>query len=281
MAKSVEQVLEEALELGDEGRWDDMARRLADALGRAPDDPYLLCWLGVAEQELGNEGSAYDHFRRCLDQDPLDPHLLAVAGAGLAAFDDPDAETALRAAALSGPDLPITRLQYGAYLAREGVFDEALEHLEAAAELDAGDPTIRGELGVALALQGDLEAAAEAMEMAVDLAPDDSWTRALLGLIYLEAGREEEAAEALVQAAGERDDDVETNVVAALAAAALGWDEAAHTALARAEIGASPTEARLVQEAEERILDGAEAARRMLRDALAPSILRERLAEPL
>src|SRR5688572_29015630 len=90
----VQQALTEALQLGEEGRWDEMAELLTTALRDATDDPYLLCWLGVAERELGREGMAYDYFRRCWEQDPLDPHLLAMCGAGLAAFDDPEAESA-------------------------------------------------------------------------------------------------------------------------------------------------------------------------------------------
>ncbi|NIP83669.1 MAG: tetratricopeptide repeat protein, partial [Gemmatimonadetes bacterium] len=95
----------------------------------------------------------------------LDPHVLAMAGAGLAAFDDPDAETALRAAALSGPELPMARLHYGAYLAREGMHDEALEHLRAAVELAPEDPAMHAELGAALVMTGDLEEGARALDM--------------------------------------------------------------------------------------------------------------------
>ena len=85
-------MLDEALSLGDQERWEEMADLLASALEIDPDEPYVLCWLGVAERELGNDGSAYEYFRRCVAQEPLDPQLLAVAGSGLAAFDDPEAE---------------------------------------------------------------------------------------------------------------------------------------------------------------------------------------------
>jgi len=275
----IESTVQQAIALGDEGRWLEMAQLLAKALQETPDDPYLLGWMGVAEQELGNEGAAYDYFRRCLAQDPLDPHLLALAGSALAAFDDPDAEGALRAAALTGPDIPMARLQYGAYLAREGLFDEALTHLRAAVELAPDDPVAHGELGAALALMGDLEAAVPEMESTLDLAPDDSWTRLLLGLIYAELGRLEEAAEAIVQAAEEQEDDAEAQVLAALAAAAVGWDDAAHDALARAEFAAAATDAEMIAEAEERIVAGRKAAKAMLLETLGPSSLRDRLAE--
>jgi tetratricopeptide (TPR) repeat protein len=159
-----------------------MAQLLAEALQDEPEDPYLLGWLGVAERELGNDGAAYDYFKRCVAAGAADPQLLALAGAGLAAFDDPEAEPTLRAAALTGPDLAVTRLHYGAYLSREGMFVEALEQLQAAA---ASSRMTRhhGELGIAHALKGDYGAAAEAMEQALALAEDDSWTRLLLGLV--------------------------------------------------------------------------------------------------
>jgi Flp pilus assembly protein TadD len=281
MMSDVEQVLGEALALGDLGRWQEMADLLSVALRDAPDDPYVLCWLGVAERELDNEGVAYDLFKRCLEQDPIDPHLLSLAGAGLAVFDDPGAEPALRAAALTGPDLPITRLQYGAYLAREGFFDEALEHLRAALMLAPDDPTMHGELGTALALKGDLAGAARAMEDALDLAPDDSWTRVLLGLIYAEQGELEPAAESLLQASRDRPEDGEAHVVAALAAAAAGWADAAEDALARAGYAVEGMDAHLIQEAEERLSAGSESARAYLRETIAPSVLHDRLVQPL
>ncbi|MBX6364872.1 MAG: tetratricopeptide repeat protein [Gemmatimonadetes bacterium] len=277
----IEATLQDALALGDEGRFREMAELLAKALADSPEDPYLLCWLGVAEQELENDGVAYDYFKRALAQNPTDAQLLAVVGAGLAAFDDPDAERALRTAALIAPDIAMTRLQYGAYLAREGLFDEALEHLRAAVRLEPEDPVMHGELGSALALKGDLAGAAESMERALELAPDDSWTRVLLGLIYTESGEAELGAETLIQAAGERADDAEAQIVAALAAGALGWEDAARDILARAAYAAEGVDVELLREAEERIEGGEEAAAEMLRAELGPSMLHERLTQPL
>ena len=274
--------LERALSLGEEERWDEMAEILVEALREDPEDPYLLGWLGVAERERGNDGAAYDCFKRCVAQDPLDPQLLALAGSGLAAFDDPEAETALRAAALSGPDMFTTRLQYGAYLARAGLHSEALEQLRAAVALDPDDPVGHSELATALALKGDVDPAIERMEHALTLAPDDGWSRSLLGLLYAEADDMEHAAEHLLMASSERVDDPEVHVVAALAAMAAGWDDAGHEALARAGYAAeAPVEARLVEEAEDRLATGADASRGMLRDTIGPSVLRERLMEPL
>ena len=278
----VEAVLREALELGEKGRWEDMARLLADTLDEAEeDDPYLLCWLGVAEGELGNDGAAYEAFRRCVDLDPSDPHVLALAGSGLAQFDDPDAETALRAAALSAPDLPLARLNYGAFLARAGMHDEALEQLRAARELTPDDPVVRAELGAAHVLRGEPVEGLDELEEALALAPEDSWTRVLYGLVLYEADREEEAAEELVRAAQEREYDVEATILGALAAAGQGWDGAAEDLLARSEFVADGADIKMIEEAESAIRTGPDAAARMLRTTIGPSALRERLQQPL
>ena len=277
----VEAVLAQALELGEEGRWDEMATLLSETLEQEEDDPYLLCWLGVAEGELGNDGAAYEAFRRCVELDPSDPHVLALAGAGLAGFDDPDAETALRAAALSAPDLPLARLNYGAYLSRAGMHDEALEQLRAARELTPDDPIVRAELGAAHVLRGAREDALGELEEALVLAPDDSWTRLLHGLVLVEMDRMEPAAEELVRAARERDYDAEAMVLGALASAAMDWLDPAEELLARAEYAAEGVDASMLQEAETAIRSGPEAAGRMLRRSLGPSALRERLQQPL
>jgi tetratricopeptide (TPR) repeat protein len=278
----VQAVLDRALGLGEQQRWQEMALLLAETLRELDEDePYLLCWLGVAERELGNDGAAYDYFRRCVAAEPLDPHVLAVAGAGLAWFDDADAETVLRAAALTGQNVPLARLQYGSYLAREGLFDEALEHLRAALALAPDDPVMHEELGSALALKGDLTAAIESFETALDMAPDDSWTRLLLGLIHAELRHTDAAAEALTRAAAERPHDGEAQIVAALAAVAAGWDDAAQDALARALHAEESVDRELLDDVEERVAAGGAAARALLFETLGPSILHERLGQPL
>lgn len=276
-----ESLLRDALALGDEGRFEEMAQLLESGLRDAPDDAYLLGWLGVANREMGADGVAYDYFKRCLAEDPDDPQLLALAGAGLAAFDDPEAEAALRAAAVTGPDLPDTRLQYGAYLAREGLFDDALEHLRAAVRLAPDDPVMHAELGIALALRKDYAAAADAMGEALSLASDDSWTRVLLGLIELEQGHVETAAELLIEASAERPEDGEAQVLAALAAAAAGWDDAAQDAFARAGYAAEAVDPELLAEVDDRLALGGEPSRAFLVETVAPASLHDRLTQPL
>lgn len=277
----VAEILNHALQLGEEERWPEMAEALTLALRDVPDDPYVLCWLGVAEREMGRDGVAYEFFQRAWKEDPLDPELLAMIGSGLAAFDDPEAEAALRAAALTGPDVPIARLQYGGYLARNGMFDQAMHHLQAAAELDPDDPAIHGEVGIAYALHNQLTEAGSAMETALELAPDDSWTRVLLGLVQLETGEIEPAAEQLIRAAEERPEDAEAQVLAALAAAAAGWDDTAHQIIARVEFSAEQVDEELLDEARDRIDEGGETALSFLNETVGPVALRDRLTQPL
>lgn len=276
-----EDILARALGLGDEGRWDDMATLLREALEEEPDDPYVLGWLGVAEQELGLDEAARQRFRRCLAQDPMDPQLLALAGSALAAWDDPEAEVALRAAALSGPEVPAARLQYGAYLVRRGMVDEGLDHLMEAARLDPDDPVALAEVGVAHALGGRPDEAVTAMSAALELAPEDEWTRVLLGLLLAERGDLADAAAELIRGSRAAPEDVEAQALAALAAAAAGLEDEAHEALYRGEQAAESADVPLLEEVEDAIGRGAEPARTLLAGELAPMALRDRLAAPL
>ncbi len=277
MSEDRERVLQEALARGEEGEWEEMARLLREALEEDPEDPYILCWLGVAERELGLEGVAYDHFRAALALQPEDPHLLVTAGAALARFDDPDAETALRAAAVMAPKLPLARWMYGGYLAREGYLEEGIQELRAALELDPENATVHLELGVALVLGGRLQEGLEALETATELEPADGWARVLLGLVQAEAGRMEEAAGSLVEGARATEEDVEAQLLAALAAAVEGWEETAWEMLERARQRAVPGDLPLLETVEERLGEGPGEAESLLLGEILPGALRERL----
>lgn len=274
-----EDILARAQRFGEDGEYDEMAEVLLEALADDPDDPYLLCWLGVAERERGMEGIAYERFKQALAQDPQDPILLSIAGTGLADFDDPEAEVALRTAALLGKELPETRWRYGAWLTREGFLDEGIEELVAAARLNPEDGTVAYELGVGYALKGATGAAIDAMDRAVGMEmADEGWVRTILGLLMVEAGRSDEAVIEFDLAARVRPDDPELQVIAALARAAEGEPDSAWEFLERARFRASGLDVQLVDEAEERINEGAEEAAHFLRTTVGPSTLRERLA---
>lgn len=274
-----DQLLERVLTLADEEDWASAAELLRDNLEEYDEDPAVHCWLGVAERELGMGGVAYERFKRTLSLDPTDPYVLATAGNGLAQFDDPDAETALRAAAVMAPDVAVGRFFYGAYLAREGFVEQGLEELQAARELDPEDPQIAYELAVAHAFSGDHDRATDVLADAVRLAPEDGWTRVVFGLELLEADRLEEAAGELMSGARLREDDVYAQLAAALAAAATGLEEDAWEMLERARMNAAEADLVLVTNVEDRIDLGHEEARALLMDDLAPNMLRLRMSE--
>lgn len=274
----VEAVLQEALADAEREDWPGMAERLLQALEAEPEDPYLLCWLGLAEREMGLEGLAYERFLQALASEPTDPVLLATAGNALASFDDPGAEAALRTAALLGPNLAQARWMYGAYLAREGMTDAATEELEAAARLDPEDPLIRVELGVARALAGDTDRAAHEFSAAVELDPGDGWALVLLGLAHVQAGEIEESVPSLDEGARARPDDVEAQLLAALALASTGWEEKGLEMLERARLSDSGDDRELVELVDSNLAVPEEALHFLTR-TLAPTAFRARLME--
>lgn len=278
-SSEVEAILQRAMGMAEDGDWEGMADLLRGALEEHAEDPYVLCWLGMAERELGLEGVAYERFKRALAAEPHDPVLLAAVGNAIAAFDDPEAEAALRTAAMIAPELAQARWMYGAYLIREGHLEKGMEELDAAIRLAPEDPVVHLERGVAWAIAGDMAAASHAFGRSAELAPADGWALILLGLAWLELGEVEESARALEEGARLRPEDLDGQLVAALALAGHGRDDTALEMLERARLRAEGVDEVLVLEVEERIEEGSEAALRFLRSSLGPSSLRERLME--
>ncbi len=195
----------------------------------------------------------------------------------MARFDDPDAETALRTAAITAPELPFARAMYGAYLAREGMVDQALDQLQAAAELAPDDSDVLGELAAAQALAGRHEAAAENYLRAWELRQEDGWPRAMAGLAELEEGRLEEALGDFQVAGSLRPDDVELALLLALTAGACDRPELALQALEGGRLNADAEERPEVEAVDDRLDDGAEACRLFLLEEYAPGVYRRRL----
>ena len=274
---AVRDLLAWAHELGDEGDFQGMAERLEGGLEDHPGDPWLLCWLGVAQRELGMAGVAYERFRECLDARPTDPNLLATAGNGIAAFDDPDALGALRTAALLAPEMPLTRWLYGAHLIREGLLEEGLAELIAARDLDPDDAGVRYELGVGLALSRRRAEAVDELYRSIELDAADGWAHIVLGLLLAEEERAEEAAGVFDEGARLRPDDIEAQLLAALAAAAVGREDLGLEMVERARQWAEGADRALVDEVESRLDEGAEESAAWLSEQIGPAALRDRM----
>ncbi len=273
----LESLLDYARQRGDEGDLPEMARVLEEGLEAHPQDPALLCWLGIARREMGDEGAAYALFKETLAQDPEDPYILATVGGALAHSDDPDAEPALRLAAITAPDLAFARWMYGAYLSREGMLEEGIKELQAAAGLDEEDAAIPLELGVAYALNQDIAKARMSVARAVELQPEDAWSLVILGLLEAEEGDMEEAAADLSAGANANLDDVQAQILAALALGAAGFEERAYEMVERARMRAEGVDQDSLVSIESRIDDGPEASLDYFNATVAPIALRDRL----
>ena len=275
----LDSLMARVISLADDGDWESAVELLREHLADFRDEASVHCALGVAERETGNDGSAYECFKKALELHPEDPYVLATAGNGVAASDDPDAMEALKSAALLAPDVPLTRMLYGAYLAREGFHDWAIEQLEAARDLDATDAQIAYELGVAFALAGQMGRAGDSLGEAVRLDPDDGWVRVVFGLVLLEDDRVDDAARELIEGARLRPEDVEAQLLAALAAGGTGADGVAYEMLERGRMRALEGDLELVDSAEEQIDAGPEAAASYLENDVRSDALRVRLKE--
>lgn len=272
--------LREASQLADEGRLGEAYAILTDEEESHPREPTLLCMLGwVAGEMDSTSGLAYDYYRRALAENPLEPAVLVQLGAGLARYDDPDAESVLRLAAITAPDLLAARLQYGAYLGREGLLEAAVAELEAARAIDGSDPRVPRELASAYLLVDQTGPALEELERSIELTEADGELRVLYGLALVRAGRMEEAAEELHRASTELEQDGSVQLLTSLACAAQEWWDEAWDALARAEGAPFPPEPALLREAEDALDAGTVPAADLLREHVAPAVLRERLAE--
>ena len=273
----VDVLLDRALRLAEEQDFEGMVQVLEEGVETYPEDPVLLCWLAFARREGGDESGAYELYRAVLALEPDDPWVLAMAGAGVARFDDPDAEGALRSAALTAPDQAFPRLMYGAFLIREGLVEDGIRELQAAASLDEEDPQAAFELGVGYALARSWAKARMALARGLELDPADGWARVILGLVEVEDGDLEEAMSDLVAGAEARPGDFEAQLLAALALAAAGWEDRAYEMLERAHHGDGEVDQTAVAQVSDRIDEGARASEDALTQTMGPSALRERL----
>jgi Flp pilus assembly protein TadD len=223
------------------------------------------------------DGVAYERFRACLAAEPTDPQILAITGNGLARFDDPEAESILRTATLMDPNLAYARTMYGAYLAREGMSEEALVEIEAAVALVPEDPETLTEWGVALALAGGLDEAVDGFYRACGADPEDGWARALVGLTLVILGRTADALADLLPAADLRPEDVEVALVASLAAAACDEPDRAYEMVERARLRAIAGDLPMVDAVLDRVEEGAEPSKAFLIEEVVSGAFRERL----
>ena len=151
-------------------RWEEARAPFDKALRAAPKGMLTRVHRAAAlnEMALGRIAEAEQHFKQAI----------ATTGNAAAQPEDP-------------------RVDYGAFLFRQGRTDEALKILQQAVGAAPKSARAHGELGRVLLHSGKAEAAVALLEKAVELDPRASSIRLLLGRAYLQTGRVEDGQKQL------------------------------------------------------------------------------------
>ena len=182
------------LKLASDRKLEPAADALAKACAQAPKDEDACYYLARTLYTLGRYEEAREPFEKALPAAPKDMlgRVHRAMALNFTALNRPDdAERHFREAVRLGSDSD-PRIDYGAFLFRQGRLEEALPLLEQAVQALPGSARAHTELGRVLLHLGKREAAAAGLEKAVQLDPGSSTARLLLGKTYLELGRTEE-----------------------------------------------------------------------------------------
>jgi len=185
--------LQSGISLAARGEFEAAVEPLRAACAQAPELENACYLYGRNLFTLGRYGEAVEPFRQALRTAPA-PALWRVHRAAAMNFQAlgraAEAERHYREAMRLSNDGAL-RVDFGAFLFRQGRTQEALAPLEAAARTN---PTARahGELGRVLLQMGRLPEAARRLETAVAQSPKDAAFRLLLGKAYIQLGRMEE-----------------------------------------------------------------------------------------
>jgi Tfp pilus assembly protein PilF len=171
----------------------------ACALEKAPGDSCYF--LARNHHALGDFEAARKSFDLALKAAPqsLMPRLYRAVALNYSALGrNEEAERNFRKAMESGPvERDDVRIDFGAFLFRQGRMEEASELLRHAVESNPESARANLECGRVLLQTGQLEAAAKHLKKAVDRRPSDWNGHLLLGRAYQRMGRDAEAAREL------------------------------------------------------------------------------------
>jgi Flp pilus assembly protein TadD len=176
------------------------AAAFGKACALAPSEADSCYYSGQTLHILGRFDESQRAFERALEHAPAQAkaRIHRAAALNLVGLGQPEkAEIQFRAAVrsyldrASGPEDP--RVDYGAFLVRQGRTEDALRLLENAAKAKPGSARAHAELGKALLDSGNAQAAAKSLERALALDPSAWPTRLILGRAYLQLGRTQEA----------------------------------------------------------------------------------------
>ena len=157
-----------------QGRHQEAATFLKQALAIKPDFPDALGNLGIALKNQGDLDAAVAAYRKALAMKPDFPDALANLGDALKEQGNLEAAVASYGQALElKPNYPEALNSLGAVLWEQGNPDAAIASYGKALELKPNYPEVLNSLAVALADQGNLEAAIASHRKAVSLDPEN------------------------------------------------------------------------------------------------------------
>jgi tetratricopeptide (TPR) repeat protein len=169
-----------------QGRYDEAAAELAEAVRLGPRDPDSRANLGMVFAAQGRLEEAIEQYREALRLKPDQPIVHAnFAGAllNLGKIDESIAHS--REALRIKPDTGEAHNVLGLALLRQDHAAEAIGHFRQALAIDPRQAAVRTNFGMALAQQGDAAGAAAAYEEALRVQPD--FVPALRRLAWLRA----------------------------------------------------------------------------------------------
>jgi len=174
----------------------------------AIDSRYALAWAGLADSYgiLGwyRHLSSMDAYTKmvsaassavAVDDSLAEPYTSLAYARFMYGWDWAGAEAGFRAALERNPGYAVARHWFGEFLMAMGRFDEAIEQLDTAHELDPLSPTIGFGVGWAQYFLGDYGAAIRRYDKTLELAPDFILAPWFLGPALVQAGEYDRAIE--------------------------------------------------------------------------------------
>jgi len=177
---NLEQDLGAASRLLEMGRPKEAEKLLVRLAKKAPKDPDVHNFLGLALKQQGNLGKARVHFQKALKLSPKSAGLMVNLALLLKAEGKfAKAEDLYRKALSLSPDLAIIYVNLGVVLADQRRYDEAVEVYEAGLSKSSNSPEMLVNLAEALSGMDETEKAEERYKEALELAPQH--VKALVG----------------------------------------------------------------------------------------------------
>jgi len=156
-----------------EERWDDARAEFDKVVAEDPQDTAALQYLGLIAQETGDYAGAVAAYDRALAVDPSDVDVKVDRASALLELGKPDeAKSALEEVIAESPDHPRANLFLGIANYRTGEYQDAIDRLDRAKELDPGqDAHATYYAGLSAAFLGNFEGANVAFEAVEDQSP--------------------------------------------------------------------------------------------------------------